>query len=75
MKKQIVDVIYRCDKNGNITPLCLNWMDGRSFRIDRVLHISRIPVESYGLRFTVAIGSKQRQIYFCNKRWYVLLKK
>ena len=72
MEKTFVDV--RCDTfpDGSMEPRMLIWPDGRSWTIVRTLHISE-PTENEfeGIRYTVLIGSAERNIYRVGSSWYV----
>lgn len=68
-----IEVQYRVDTEGNISPLCIIWDDGREFPIERVLHACILEDDTVvGVRYTVLIYGKQKQLYhLSDDKWYV----
>lgn len=58
--------------DGSIVPKKIFWEDGRTWNIDRVIHMAG-PVnnEFEGIRYTIAIGSAVKNIYRLGSTWYV----
>ena len=64
MNRMFVDVDCSCFSDGSVRPLRLTWPDGRSWEITRTLHISEPAEDEFeGIRYTVLIGSAERNIY------------
>ena len=74
MKKVGVKVeSEKFSKGGFLKPLAIIWPDGRKFEIDEILHISTAPDNEFeGIRYTVIIGSAEKNIYYINGEWFVL---
>ena len=73
-RKVFVTVTARFDKEGNITPLSIVWIDGRIFEIDKVTEVRRaasLKAGGIGLRFTCRIQGKLTYLYFEDPKWFV----
>lgn len=69
----LVSVDSLRDADGNATPQIVHWHDGRTWEIERLLHICPsvdLPFES--VRYTVLIGGREKYLYQAGKRWYVM---
>lgn len=74
--KKFVEVVARFDEDG-ITPLSIQWPDGRVFDIDRVLDArpaASITVGGFGIRYTCKIGKKETYLFYEEPRWFVEAK-
>ncbi len=73
MKRTFVQVDSERTESGEVLPGTVTWPDGRSWRIDRVLHSCASPDGEYeGIRYTVIIGRAERYIYRAGRAWYVM---
>ena len=62
------------DRDGNITPLSVEWEDGRVYDIDRVLDVRRcvsLKAGGMGMRYTVRIGRRQTCLFYEDPAWFV----
>ena len=72
MNRIFVDVQCECYSDGSVRPLRVSWPDGRSWQVVRVLHVSEPADNEFeGIRYTVLIGSAERNIYRVGSSWYV----
>lgn len=72
--KQYVEVIVRCDEDGNETPLAIIWRDGMKYKVDRVLEKmprAAMKVGGHGMCYTVQIGGKVTRIWRDTAGWFV----
>lgn len=78
MKRTYVDVTAKFDSSGNVTPLEIQWEDGRKFEVDRVLDVrpaASLKVGGQGLRYTCRILGHETYLFFeDNNRWFVEAK-
>ena len=73
LEKIYVQVDSEREGNGEVVPLVISWMDGRTWKIDRVLHSCvSLDGEYEGIRYTVLIGSAEKYIYRAGHAWYVM---
>lgn len=73
MNKVYVQVETERLDTGEVVPINILWEDGRSWKIDRVLHrCASMNGEYEGIRYTVLIGSAERYIYRAGHAWYVM---
>lgn len=74
MEKVFVAVTARFDLEGMITPLSIEWKDGRQFTIDKVLDIRRsasLKAGGQGMRYTIRIGARTAYLFLEKTRWFV----
>lgn len=72
--KKIVSVDSFVDDTGRNIPTCIQWTNGKNYVIRRILHTcvsSNLDYE--GICYTVQIGKQQKNIYYSNGKWYILL--
>ena len=72
-QKEYVDVLTRFGRNGVILPLCVYWIDGTEYPIDRVLDIRRasaLRCGGFGVRYTCEIRGKRTYLFLEGKRWF-----
>lgn len=75
--KRYVKVVSATDEDGRVTPLSVEWEDGRVYEIDQVLdarHAASLKVGGTGLRYLVRIGSATTYLFYEDPRWYVEAK-
>lgn len=74
--KKFVEVVAKFDEDG-ITPLSIQWPDGRIFDIDRIVDVrpaASITVGGFGIRYTCKIAGKERLLFYEEPRWFVEAK-
>lgn len=77
-KKRYVAVTARTDEEGRMRPLSVQWYNGRTYPIDKVIRVSndapKRVVSGADLCFQVSIGGKETRIWFERHwtRWYVV---
>jgi hypothetical protein len=73
-RKVFVKVTASFDTDGRITPLSLEWEDGRLYTIDRITDLRRaasLKAGGMGLRYTVIINGKQSYLFYEGPKWFV----
>ena len=73
-RKVFVKVTASFDTDGRITPLSLEWEDGRLYTIDRITDLRRaasLKAGGMGLRYTVIINGKQSYLFYEGPNWFV----
>ena len=73
-EKKYVPVIVRCDENGKLRPLVIEFEEGRKFPIDKILDVRRAACESVGGvgdRYTCRIQGKEAYLWHEKGRWFV----
>ena len=76
-EKRYVKVVSTTDEDGRITPLSVEWEDGRVYEIDRILdrrQAASLKVGGTGMRYLVRIGQTTTYLFHENPRWYVEAK-
>ena len=76
-EKRYVKVVACIDEDGRVTPLSVEWEDGRVYEIDRVLdrrHAASLKVGGTGMRYLVRIGQATTYLFHEDPRWYVEAK-
>ncbi len=64
--KQYVDVVARILAGGEVVPVSVCWVDGRTFTIDEVLHAGSFGIVVQGVRtatYSVRFGGHETEIY------------
>ena len=71
--KRYIDVITIQKKDGKITPLFICWDNGKKYKIDRVLSVSRqfSKVGGCGLRYSCLVGGKQKNLFLEKDKWFI----
>mgnify|MGYP000555183185 FL=1 len=73
--KTYVNVMVIYDQDGNVTPLSIEWEDGRIYEIDQVLDVRKAAstkAGGVGMRYTVKIGRSITYLFFdCFNKWFV----
>lgn len=75
--KRYVKVTSTTDEDGRITPCSVEWEDGRTYQIDRVLdarQAASLKVGGTGMRYLVRIGNSTTYLFHEDPRWYVEAK-
>ena len=73
-EKRYVKVVSVTDEDGRITPVSVEWDDGRVYEIDRVLdrrHAASLKVGGTGVRYLVRIGQATTYLFHEDPRWFV----
>lgn len=73
-KKRYVSVVSRTNDEGAITPLTIEWNDGKRYEIDQILECRQaasLKTGGRGLRFVIRIGQNRTYLYFEGPRWFV----
>lgn len=71
--KKFVEVVAKFDEDG-ITPLSIQWPDGRIFEIDSIMDVrpaASVAVGGLGVRYKCKIGGKERLLFYEEPRWFV----
>ncbi len=72
--KQYISVTAKFDSDGNILPLAINWDDGRSFNIDRIIDVryaASLKAGGAGIRYTCRIRQSEKHLYLEGNRWFI----
>lgn len=71
--KRYVDVVLKQQKNGQITPMYIEWDNGKRYKIDRIISTERrsSPVGGCGIRYACMIQGKRRNLYLEKNRWFI----
>ena len=72
--KVYVAVVARYSPEGELRPLSVQWEDGRSFSIDRILDVRRaasLKAGGAGIRYTVRLGRHETYLFLEEDRWFV----
>lgn len=75
--KKYVAVVARFDMQGVITPLSIEWEDGRIYEIDKVLDVrpaASLKAGGNGIRYICMICGQRRNLYYENPAWFVPAK-
>lgn len=74
MGKKYVSVVARFSEDGKVMPLSLEWEDGCSFEIDKVLDVRRAASQKaggIGVRYTCRIRNKQVYLFKDEDIWFI----
>ncbi len=74
----IVFINVKClmKQDGSITPLEIEWSDGRKFFVDRVMDIRKMASTKgggKGIRYTCKIMGKEKYLFLNGYQWFVEL--
>lgn len=72
--KRYVSVTARMDEDGRVRPLSIQWYDGQTYPVDKVVDVRRSSarrVGGDGICYTVMIGSRTTYLYYEDPRWFV----
>ncbi len=71
--KRYVDVVLLQRRSGQIEPLYLCWDNGRKYRIDKILEVSRraSPVGGCGIRYVCLIRGQRRNLFLEKDKWFI----
>ena len=76
-EKRYVKVSSVTDEDGCITPTAIEWEDGITYEIDRVLDVRRaasLKVGGTGMRYLIRIGDATTYLFHEDPKWYVEAK-
>lgn len=74
MGKRFVSVIAKFTEDGQVVPLSIEWEDGRSFPVDKVLNVCRaasLKAGGIGMRYTCRIRHKQVHLFRDEDAWFM----
>ena len=77
-EKRYVKVSSVTDEDGRITPTAVEWEDGRTYEIDKVLDARQavsLKVGGTGTRYLIRIGDATTYLFHENPKWYVEAKR
>lgn len=72
--KAYVGVTVRFSSLGELTPLSIEWEEGRTYEIDEVTNVCRaasIRAGGAGFRYTVSIGRNITYLFLEEYKWFV----
>ena len=76
-EKVYVGMVLYTDIDGNTKPIELEWINGMTYPISKVIDRRIAPPEHVGssptIRYTVLVQGREKQIYYekFSKRWFV----
>lgn len=76
-EKCYVSVISKTNLDGKVIPLSIQWRDGATFTIERILDQRKacsLKCGGMGVRYTVQIFGKATYLFWENPRWFVEAK-
>ena len=74
MHRIYVAAVVRFDPEGNITPLWIEWKNGKQYEIDKILSTevnASLRPGANGYRFQVRILGQERTLGYDGRRWYL----
>ncbi len=74
VKKVFVAVVARFSPQGEMTPLSIEWEDGRVFAIDRVVDkrkAASLKAGGTGMRYTIRVLGKETFLWYEDPAWFV----
>ena len=76
-RRAYVKVVAEFTPEGKVTPVSVEWEDGRRFDVDRVLDVRRAAATKaggQGMRYTVRISGHETYLFEDEGRWFVEAK-
>ena len=76
-RRAYVKVVAEFSPEGAVTPLSVEWEDGRKFDVDRVVDVRRAAATKaggQGMRYTVRISGHETYLFDDEGRWFVEAK-
>ena len=76
-RRAYVKVTAEFSPEGAVTPIRVEWEDGRRFDVDRVLDVRRAVATKaggQGMRYTVRISGHETYLFEDEGRWFVEAK-
>ena len=73
-RRVYVKVVVECNEDGKITPLQVEWEDGRRFQVDRLLDVRRaaaMKAGGHGMRYTIRVCGQETYLFEDEGRWFV----
>lgn len=77
-RRTYVKVTLEVSPEGGVRPLTVEWEDGRSFEVDRLLDVRRAAATKaggQGMRYTVRILGRETYLFEDEGRWFVEARK
>lgn len=74
MGKKDIAVTALFSQDGKVTPLSIEWEDGRSFEIDKVLDVRRaasLKAGGIGTRYHCRIRNRELYLYLDEYNWFM----
>ncbi len=74
MSRKNVGVTARFSVEGQLTPISIQWEDGRTFEIDRIIDVRKaasLKAGGIGTRYTCRIRKKHILLYRDEDLWYI----
>lgn len=75
--KKYVPVLVHFDQEGKMTPVTIEFDEGKKFEIDKIMDVRRAACQSVGGvgdRYTVRIQGRDSYLWFEKGRWFVAAK-
>ena len=76
--KKYVPVLVHFDQEGKMSPVRIEFDEGQTFEIDKIVDIRRAACQSVGGvgdRYTVRIQGRESYLWFEKGRWFVAAKR
>lgn len=75
--KKYVPVLVHFDQDGKMSPVMIEFDEGQTYEIDKVVDVRRAACQSVGGvgdRYTVRIQGRDSYLWFEKGRWFVAAK-
>ncbi len=75
MRRLYVSTVVRFDSEGTITPLWIEWTDGKRYEIDVILKTEATSAlrSNTGFRYTVKIRGRESELGYDGRRWFIVI--
>ena len=76
-RRAYVKLVAAFSPEGAVTPLSVEWEDGRKFDVDKLLDVRRAAATKaggQGMRYTVRISGHETYLFEDEGRWFVEAK-
>ena len=70
-----VNVFAKFDKDGNVTPVWVEWVDGTIYEVNRIMETTvhkNKRLETEEVCYFVQIGQRKTRLLYDKKRWSVI---
>ncbi len=77
MGKKNVAVTAKFSEDGKVTPISIQWEDGRTFEIDRITDVRKaasLKAGGMGVRYTCHIRGKEVYMFKDENNWFLETK-
>ena len=74
MSKVFIDVLVKFSKSGIKTPICIIWVNGRKYSVDKVLDVAQaasLKAGGRGIRYKCLIHGRETFLWFEDGKWFV----